>query len=62
MSDEDLKSIITTYQQKTFELYNQNIVLEVQVNSLTKQLNSALAENEKNKTKRATKTNTEDFV
>lgn len=62
MSDEDLKSIITTYQQKTFELYNQNIVLEVQVNSLTKQLNSALAENEKNKTKRATKANTEDFA
>ena len=62
MSDEDLKAIISTYQQKTFELYNQNIVLEVQVNSLTKQLNSALAENEKNKTKRATKTGTEDFA
>jgi hypothetical protein len=61
MSDEDLKSIISTYQQKTFELYNQNIVLEVQVNSLTKQLNSALAENEKNKTKRVTKTSSEDF-
>ena len=62
MSDEDLKAIISTYQQKTFELYNQNIVLEVQVNSLTKQLNSALAENEKNKTKRATKTGTEDYA
>jgi hypothetical protein len=62
MSDEDLKAIIALYQQKTFELYNQNIVLEVQVNSLTKKLNSVLEENEKNKSKRATKTSTEDFA
>jgi hypothetical protein len=47
MNEEDYKAIIATYQQKSFELFNQNIVLETQVNSqkqkiesLTKELNS----------------------
>ncbi len=47
MTEEDYKAIIATYQQKSFELFNQNIVLETQVNSqkqkiesLTKELNS----------------------
>lgn len=36
MSEEDLKAILSKYQQKTFELFNQNIVLETQVEQLNK--------------------------
>lgn len=50
MSEDDLKAILAKYQQKTFELYNTNIVLETQVEQLTK----TLAELQK-KTKRTTK-------
>ena len=38
MSEDDLKSVLSTYQQKSFELFNQNIVLETQVNSLNKKI------------------------
>lgn len=31
MSEEEYKSVIATYQQKAFELFNSNIVLESQV-------------------------------
>lgn len=34
MSEEDLKLIIEAYQRKSFELFNTNIVLEVQVTTL----------------------------
>jgi hypothetical protein len=34
MSEEDLKLVLSKYQQKTFELLNQNIVLETQVEKL----------------------------
>jgi ribosomal protein S15P/S13E len=40
MTEEDYKEVIASYQQKAFELFNQNIVLETQVNSLTKIINS----------------------
>ena len=40
MTEEDYASVIASYQQKAFELFNQNIVLETQVNSLTKTINS----------------------
>ena len=36
MSEEDLKAIVAKYQQKSFELFNSNIVLEVQIDSLKK--------------------------
>lgn len=36
MNEEDYKAIIAAYQQKSFDLFNQNIVLEVQLNSLNK--------------------------
>lgn len=36
MSEEDLKAVLSKYQQKSFELYNQNIVLETQVEKLNK--------------------------
>ena len=38
MSEEDLKLILAKYQQKTFELFNQNIVLETQVEKLNKNI------------------------
>ncbi len=40
MNEEDYKDVIATYQKKAFELFNQNIVLETQVNSLTKRIES----------------------
>ncbi len=40
MSEEDYKDVIASYQQKAFELFNQNIVLETQVNSLKKTIES----------------------
>lgn len=61
MSDEDLKAIITMYQQKSFELFNQNIVLETQINSLKKTVDTLTTEVEKlKKTKRGVKPE-EDF-
>jgi hypothetical protein len=36
MSEDDLKAILSKYQQKAFELYNTNIILETQVEQLTK--------------------------
>lgn len=40
MTEEDYTSVIASYQQKAFELFNQNIVLETQVNSLKKTIES----------------------
>lgn len=36
MSEDDLKAVLAKYQQKSFELFNQNIVLETQVEQLNK--------------------------
>lgn len=61
MSDEDLKSILATYQQKAFELFNSNIVLETQIKTLQSQISSLTNELEKlKKTKRNIKSE-EDF-
>lgn len=61
MSEDDLKSILTKYQQKSFELYNQNIVLETQVEKLNSTVKSLTEELEKlKKSKRGIKTE-EDF-
>jgi len=38
MNEEDLKLVLAKYQQKTFELFNQNIVLETQVEKLNKNI------------------------
>ena len=40
MNEKDYKDVIATYQKKAFELFNQNIVLETQVNTLTKTIES----------------------
>ncbi len=56
MSEEDLKAVLSTYQQKCFELFNSNIVLETQVNSLQKQISALSIEIEKlKKAKRGSK-------
>ena len=61
MSEDDLKSVLAKYQQKSFELFNQNIVLETQVENLQKQVSILTQELEKTKTKRTTKTSSDDF-
>ena len=61
MTEEDLKSILAKYQQKTFELFNTNIVLETQVEQANKTISILSAELEKlRKPKRGTKAE-EDF-
>jgi hypothetical protein len=58
MSEDDLKSVLAKYQQKAFELFNQNIVLETQVETLQKQVQVL---NQELKPKRSPKTAPEDF-
>jgi hypothetical protein len=62
MTEEDLKSVLAKYQQKAFELYNTNIVLETQVEQLTNTVSILKAEIVKlsSKPKRASKQE-EDF-
>ena len=56
MSEEDLKLVLSKYQQKTFELLNQNVVLETQVEKLNATVQSLSTELEKlKKPKRGTK-------
>lgn len=65
MSEEELKLVLATYQQKTFELFNKNIVNEVQINTLSKKVEDLIKENEllRAKSKRSpSKSQTEDFT
>jgi hypothetical protein len=57
MTEEDLKSVLAKYQQKSFELFNQNIVLETQVEQLNKTIISLKQEIDKLtvKTRKTTK-------
>ena len=62
MTEEDLKAILAKYQQKAFELFNANIVLETQIEQANKTISILNAELEKlRKPKRGTKTE-EDFT
>ena len=62
MTEEDLKAILAKYQQKAFELFNTNIVLETQVEQANKTISILSAELEKlRKPKRGTKAE-EDFT
>jgi len=61
MSEDDLKSVIAAYQQKAFELFNQNIVLETQVKGLTSKVEQLRLENEKLKAAKSRKKPDEDF-
>jgi len=65
MNEEDYKAIIATYQQKAFELFNQNIVLETQLNSFKQKVEVLSQENAKLKAAKARKTKateSEDFT
>lgn len=56
MTEEDLKAVLAKYQQKAFEMFNKNIVLETQVETLTTTVNTLTAELEKlRKSKRGIK-------
>lgn len=56
MTEDDLKTVLAKYQQKAFELFNQNIVLETQVEQLNKTITLLQEELQKSsKSKRSTK-------
>ena len=59
MTEEDLKAILAKYQQKTFELFNTNIVLETQVELANK--NISILNDELEKLKKSKRTIKEDF-
>ena len=61
MNEEDLKLVLAKYQQKAFDLFNRNIVLESQVETHTATVNTLSVELEKmKKSKRGSKVE-EDF-
>jgi hypothetical protein len=60
MSEEDYKAIIATYQQKSFELFNQNIVLETQVNSYKQKVDFLTSELDKLNNSKARKPKVEE--
>lgn len=45
MELDDYKEIISLYQQKSFDLFNENIVLRSQINSITKKIETLSKEN-----------------
>ena len=64
MSEEDYKAVIAGYQQKSFELFNQTIVLEAQVNNMKKTIEMLSLEIEKlkqEKTAKKLQKSTDDF-
>ena len=62
MTEDDLKSVLAKYQQKAFELFNSNIVLETQIEKSNHTIDILNAELEKlKKPKRGTKVE-EDFA
>jgi len=60
MTEEDLKAILAKYQQKTFELFNTNIVLETQVEQANKTI--GILNDELEKLKKSKRTIKEDFT
>lgn len=47
MTEEELKLVLSKYQQKSFELFNSNIVFETQIEQLKKTIENLQLENEK---------------
>ena len=62
MSEEDLKAILAKYQQKTFEIFNKNIVLETQVETLSLRVSDLTKEIEKLKRPKRGSKAEEDFT
>ena len=44
MNDTDYQAVIAAYQQKAFELFNQNIVYETQISTLKSQVDDLVKE------------------
>ena len=61
MTEDDLKAVLAKYQQKAFELFNQNIVLETQVEKLNATVNALNAELERLKKSKRNSKIEEDF-
>lgn len=64
MNEEDYKAVIASYQQKSFELFNQNIVLETQLNTCKNQivlLNAEIEALKSLKPKKTSKDNIEEY-
>ena len=40
MNETEYQAVISTYQQKAFELFNQNIVYQTQINTLQQEISS----------------------
>jgi FtsZ-binding cell division protein ZapB len=59
MTEDDLKLVLAKYQQKAFELFNANIVLETQIEQANKTIESLSVELEK--LKKSKRTIKEDF-
>ena len=38
MNDTEYQAVISTYQQKAFELFNQNIIYQTQINTLQQEI------------------------
>lgn len=69
ISEDDYKTLISVYQQKTFDLFNQNIALEAKVatlGSLVESLNETIENITKEQSRptktRKTKSQTEDSI
>ena len=62
MSDDDLKVVLAKYQQKAFELFNQNIVLESQIEQLNKIIISLISKIKKTKKNKKPVKLEEDFT
>jgi archaellum component FlaC len=64
MSEQDYKYLLLSYQQKSFDLFTQNIALDSkvkQLSELVESLTSKVNQLESQKSKRTTKSETEDF-
>ena len=63
MSEEDFKYVVAIYQKKCFDLLNQNIIFEAQINSLNDKMEVLNKELQKLKSSRSRKTKSdEDFT
>jgi len=61
MSEDDLKAVLAKYQQKAFELFNQNIVFETQIEQLNKTITDLRNEVQSLSTKAKRTTKSDDF-
>lgn len=61
MSDEDMKSVLAKYQQRSFDLFNKTVVMEVQIEQLSKTIESLQSELDKVKKSRKTTKTDENF-